>query len=206
MNQKLWTVFCSGEATPTHYPASERPCGLLPAPWGRRIYPLPHSETVVSRGSLGSTNNYRKIKICQGIERWFRGQGHLFLLQKARVQFPTSHGGSQPSVTLIQKIICPLLTSVSTRHAHGTHTCRKSLIQIQFKKILKKENTPSTAGKLITQWVRALATKPDTLSSVMVFLDRTPWVPHGRKRELTVTSCLLTSTYMPWHVYTHTHK
>ena len=33
-----------------------------------------------------------------------------------------------------------------------------------------------------------------------------PWDPHERKRELTPTSCLLTFTYIPWHLNADTYE
>lgn len=50
------------------------------------------------------------------------------------------------------------------------------------------------------RWLRkkALATKPDDLT--------THENPHGGRKELTVTSCPLTSTNMPWHAHGHTYR
>lgn len=51
------------------------------------------------------------------------------------------------------------------------------------------------------RWVKALANKPDGLS----LLHRTHMVDHGGWREMTMGSCLLTSTRESWHMSPQTH-
>jgi hypothetical protein len=54
----------------------------------------------------------------------------------------------------------------------------------------------------MTQWVKTLAPTSDP--------ELDPWDPHGRKREPTFVTCLLTATLVLWqelpaHAYTHAY-